>query len=294
MLILENVTKSFDKIKAVQNISFNVHRGSIYGLLGPNGAGKTTIIRMIMNVIQPDSGKIIIENTAFRKVRVRNLGYLPEDRGLYQKRKVREVIHFFGQLKGLSLKEAADHCNYWLNRFEMADQGERKIGELSKGNQQKIQFIVASITFPDLLILDEPFTGLDPVNQLILKDIIKEFRDKGKTVILSTHQMEQVEKLCDHLCLINKGNVVLEGALEKIKEMYGDEQLEIRFRNVPHNIPQELFISYRWNNKTLYGYLQPTVPFKKAVCYFTENFEIEGISHYSPSLEDVFIKLVEA
>ncbi|MCD6235192.1 MAG: ABC transporter [Candidatus Neomarinimicrobiota bacterium] len=293
MLKLEKVTKHFEKVCAVQDVSFQVERGSVYGLLGPNGAGKTTTIRMIMNIIRPDSGTIRIGNGKTGAVNSRNLGYLPEERGLYQKRKIREVIQFFGQLKGLSPKEAAEHCDTWLDRFGMGDQADRKISELSKGNQQKIQFIVASVSFPDLLILDEPFTGLDPVNQIILKDIIREFRDEGKTIVLSTHQMDQVEQLCDHICLINKGRVVLEGALAAIKEEHGDQQIEVRFRSGPGKIPPGLFESYHIQNKILRGYLPESLPFKEAVRRLTDAYDIDGIARYTPSLEDIFIKLVE-
>lgn len=294
MLKLEKVTKHFENVHAVQDVSFQVGRGSVYGLLGPNGAGKTTTIRMIMNIIQPDSGTIRIGNGTSGAVDSRKLGYLPEERGLYQKRKIREVIRFFGQLKGLSLKEAADHCQVWLDRFGMGDQANRKVSELSKGNQQKIQFIVASVSFPDLLILDEPFTGLDPVNQMILKDIIREFRDEGKTIVLSTHQMDQVEKLCDHICLINKGQVVLEGDLASIKEEHGDQQIEVRFRTRPDKIPGGLFKSYHIRDNILRGYLPDHLPFKEAVRRLTDACDIDGIARYSPSLEDIFIKRVEA
>ncbi len=294
MLTLENVTKHFEKVQAVQDVSFHVNRGSVYGLLGPNGAGKTTTIRMIMNIIQPDSGMIRIQNRNSERAGMKDPGYLPEERGLYQKRKIREVIHFFGRLKGLSQKEVSDHCEYWLNRFGMSDQGDRKISELSKGNQQKIQFIVASVTFPDLLILDEPFTGLDPVNQIILKDIIREFRDKGKTIVLSTHQMDQVEQLCDHICLINKGSVILEGPLDTLKEEHGDQQIEIRFREKTDTLPGELFETYQVQGKTIRGHLKDSVTFKDAVRFFTDKHEVDSISRYAPSLEDIFIKLVEA
>ncbi|MGC9512682.1 MAG: ABC transporter ATP-binding protein [Fidelibacterota bacterium] len=294
MLKLEKVTKHFEKVHAVQDVSFQVSRGSVYGLLGPNGAGKTTTIRMIMNIIQPDSGTIRIGDGTSGGTDSRMLGYLPEERGLYQKRKIREVIRFFGQLKGLSLKEAADHCQIWLDRFGMSDQADRKVSELSKGNQQKIQFIVATVSFPELLILDEPFTGLDPVNQIILKDIIREFRDEGKTIVLSTHQMDQVEQLCDHICLINKGQVVLEGALASIKEKHGDQQIEIRFKTRPEKIATGLFKSYDIQNKILRGYLPDDLSFKEAVRRLTDMWDIEGIARYTPSLEDIFIKLVEA
>jgi ABC-2 type transport system ATP-binding protein len=285
MLTLEKVTKQFEKVTAVENISFEVSSGSVYGLLGPNGAGKTTTIRMIMNIIRPDSGKIRIQK--------KKTGYLPEERGLYQKHKIRDVIHFFGRLKGLSPKDTSDNSAYWLDRFGMTDQAERKIIELSKGNQQKIQFIVSAITFPDLLILDEPFTGLDPVNQIILKDVIREFRDAGKAIVLSTHQMDQVEKLCDQICLIDKGRVVFAGPLASIKEAHGDQQVEIRYRETPAIIPAEIFETYQIHNNILRGHLKESVSFKTAVGILMRSGDPVGISRYTPSLEDIFINLVE-
>ena len=293
MLSLENVSKTFDRVTAVEDVSFTAEKGSIYGLLGPNGAGKTTTIRMIMNIIHPDSGSIRINGKSIYDSILFKSGYLPEERGLYQKRKVGEVIHFFAQLKGLAQKEISDNSGHWLNRFNMTDQTERKISELSKGNQQKIQFIVSVISYPELLILDEPFTGLDPVNQIIMKDIIREFRDQGKCIVLSTHQMDQVEQLCDHICLINKGRVIQEGPLKAIRAKHGDQQIEVRYKNTIPIKPEEFFNSYQVQGCTIRGKLKSGFTFRDILHQLSVKGEPESVSQYTPSLEDIFIKLVE-
>ncbi|MFA4922332.1 MAG: ATP-binding cassette domain-containing protein, partial [Candidatus Neomarinimicrobiota bacterium] len=193
MLSLNAVRKVFNKTIAVDDLSFETSQGSTFGLLGPNGAGKTTTIRMIMNIIQPDSGQITFHTKPLEKKDYRRVGYLPEERGLYQKMKLKETVVYLARLKGLSLTDANKRADEYLQRFDLSNYAMRRIQELSKGNQQKVQFIISVIHKPELVILDEPFTGLDPVNQLLLKEIIGELQSQGTTVILSTHQMEQVE-----------------------------------------------------------------------------------------------------
>ena len=229
MLILNGLTKRFDGVHAVKNISFKVEKGDVYGFLGPNGAGKTTTIRMIMGIIQPDSGLIHLNGENINSKGRKNLGYLPEDRGLYQKQKLAEILNYFGMLRGLSSLEAKKRSSMWLERFELGSQGTRKVEELSKGNQQKIQFIISLLHDPDLIILDEPFTGLDPLNQLLLKEIMQEKQKEGKTIIFSTHQMEQVERLCNNICLIDKGELIIEGSLDDIRKKHSNDSVEVRF-----------------------------------------------------------------
>ena len=229
MLILEDLKKSYDGIRAVNDVSFKVEKGDIYGFLGPNGAGKTTTIRMIMGIIHPDSGRIELNGDDINSLNRQHLGYLPEDRGLYQKQKLEETLQYFGLLRGLDNEQARAKALKWLERFDLGEQGNRKIEELSKGNQQKIQFILSLLHDPDLIIMDEPFTGLDPLNQLLLKEIIQEKQDEGKTIIFSTHQMEQVERLCNNICLINQGQIVVEGALEDIRKKHTSDAVEVRF-----------------------------------------------------------------
>lgn len=229
MLILDGLRKQFDGAHAVNNVSFKVDKGDVYGFLGPNGAGKTTTIRMIMGIIHPDKGSIVLNGDDINALGRQNLGYLPEDRGLYQKQRLEEILHYFGSLRGLGKLDAKKKSSIWLERFGLLDQGNRKVEELSKGNQQKIQFILSLLHDPDLIILDEPFTGLDPLNQLLLKEIIQEKQDEGKTIIFSTHQMEQVERLCNNICLIDKGSIVVEGPLKDIRKKHSSDAVEVRF-----------------------------------------------------------------
>jgi ABC-2 type transport system ATP-binding protein len=228
-IALERVTKRFDSLTAVSNLSLRVKQGAVFGLLGPNGAGKTTTLRMIMRVLIPDEGSIQVLGHPASDRTQDLIGYLPEERGLYQRMKVREVLVFLAALKGLAEAEAARRVRAWLERLELAAWSEKKINDLSKGMQQKAQFIAAVIHQPPLLILDEPFAGLDPVNATLIKDIMLELRDQGSTVILSTHRMEQVEMMCDSICLINKGQSVLDGDLRAIKQSYGKNTLRIEY-----------------------------------------------------------------
>lgn len=228
-VVLENVTKRFDSVTAVSDLSLHIKQGAVFGLLGPNGAGKTTTLRMIMRVLIPDEGSIQVLGQAASDRSQDLIGYLPEERGLYPRMKVREVLVFLAALKGLSEAESTRRVRQWLERLELTDWSEKKIIDLSKGMQQKAQFIAAVIHQPPLLILDEPFTGLDPVNAALIKDLMLELRDQGSTIILSTHRMEQVEMMCDTICLINRGRSVLDGDLRAIKQSYGKNTLRIEY-----------------------------------------------------------------
>lgn len=220
-LEIENISKRFGDFYAVKNLSFNIPEASIYGLLGPNGAGKTTTIRMVMNIIIPDEGAIKILGGKMDEEMKQRVGYLPEDRGFYPKMKVGEILLFLADLKGLKRQEARKRIDFWLERFDLADWKQKKVEELSRGMQQKLQFIATVIHQPEIIILDEPFGGLDPINTKLLKDIMLEMRGKGGTIIFSTHRMEQIEMICDNICLINKAESVLEGNLNQIKKQYG-------------------------------------------------------------------------
>ena len=220
-LEIENISKRFGDFYAVKNLSFNIPKASIYGLLGPNGAGKTTTIRMVMNIIIPDEGAIKILDGKMDEGMKQRVGYLPEDRGFYPKMKVGEILLFLADLKGLKRQEARKRIDFWLERFDLADWKQKKVEELSRGMQQKLQFIATVIHQPEIIILDEPFGGLDPINTKLLKDIMLEMRGKGGTIIFSTHRMEQIEMICDNICLINKAERVLEGNLNQIKKQYG-------------------------------------------------------------------------
>jgi len=291
MLQITNLTKQFKKIKAVDNISLEVQKGDIYGFLGPNGAGKTTSIRMIMGIIKPDIGSIKLNGSDINTINRKKLGYLPEDRGLYQKQNLSEILYYFGCLKGLDKKDSKNRANLWLERFYLDDQKRRKIEELSKGNQQKIQFIIALLHDPQLIILDEPFTGLDPVNQILLKEVIKEKQEEGKTIIFSTHQMEQVERLCNNICLINKGHILLEGPLSEIRKSHSEDAIELNFSGKIDNSKLEVFFSdFDLRDNILSGIL------KKKKNEFLEwiipQVSIESFHARVPSLEQIFIKEV--
>lgn len=229
ILKVENVTKTFGNYKAVDNISFSANEGKVFGLLGPNGAGKTTTIRMITNILYPDSGNIEIMGKSSGEGIQNVIGYLPEERGLYKKLKVIDQLIYFAQLKEISKPDAINRAKFWLNKLGAGGWDNKKIEELSKGMQQKVQFIATILHEPPILILDEPFSGFDPINTELLKSVILDLKSQGRTIILSTHVMSQVEQLCDDLVLINKGNVVLSGGLRKIKSSFGKNTVLMEF-----------------------------------------------------------------
>ena len=236
MLEIESITKRYDGVTAVDSLSLVIEPGSIYGLLGPNGAGKTTTLRMIMGIIEPDEGEVRVFGEPLSERIKDGIGYLPEERGLYRKMKVLEHLVFLGQIKGVPAGEARERGKKWLRRLELADWADKTVEALSKGMQQKIQFISTVLHEPKLIILDEPFTGLDPINTQLLKDIIDEMQREGRTVVLSTHLMDQVEKLCKKICLINKGKKVLDGALADIKMSYSRNVVTIGFSGDPAHL----------------------------------------------------------
>ena len=219
-LVVENIAKSYDSHRAVDRISFTIHENDLFGLLGPNGAGKTTTMRMIMNIIVPDSGEIKILGYPFKEKIKNQIGYLPEERGLYPKMKLWSQLQFLGEMKGMTSAAARKSAFEWLERFDLNSWANHRIQELSKGMQQKVQFIGTILHSPDFIIMDEPFAGLDPINTKFLKDILLEMKKQGKAILLSTHLMDQAEKLCDSICLINKGKVVVQGKLADIKKKY--------------------------------------------------------------------------
>jgi ABC-2 type transport system ATP-binding protein len=227
-LVVSNVTKSFDEFIAVNDLSLAVSPGRIFGLIGPNGAGKTTTIRMIVNITAPDSGSIELFGQHITPELQDRIGYLPEERGLYKKMKIIEQLRFFGALKNLKGNALNETIDRWLERVKLTEWKNKKASELSKGMQQKIQFIAAVMHDPDLIILDEPFSGLDPINVELLKEIVLELKATGKTIIFSTHQMEVAEKICDDICLINRSRKVLEGSIRHIKEGFGRNSVALR------------------------------------------------------------------
>jgi ABC-2 type transport system ATP-binding protein len=228
-VVVEGITKRYNSLTAVSDLSLRIRQGAVFGLLGPNGAGKTTTLRMIMRILLPDQGSVRVHGQPVSDHTQDLIGYLPEERGLYPRMQVRKVLVFLAALKGVAEAEAHRRAGEWLERLQLAEWSEKKILDLSKGMQQKVQFIAAILHRPPLLILDEPFAGLDPLNAAAIKDIMLELRNQGSTIILSTHRMEQVEMMCDSICLVNRGRNVLDGDLRAIKQSYGKNTVRIEY-----------------------------------------------------------------
>jgi ABC-2 type transport system ATP-binding protein len=228
-LEVKNLTKRFDSLVAVDRASFEVPEGSIFGLIGRNGAGKTTTIRMMMNIYMPDEGEVNLRSVKIGQLFKNCVGYLPEERGLYKKMKVMDTLNYFAEIKGKSGRDVYKKANEYLKRFELYDRRLSKVEDLSKGNQQKLQFIATILHDPDFIILDEPFSGLDPVNTNLLKDIILEMKERGKVIIFSTHLMDFAEKLCDHLAMIDHGKIILKGKLSEIKAKYAQRNVSLNY-----------------------------------------------------------------
>lgn len=246
---IENVSKVFGEFKAVDNVSFDVRPGCIYGILGPNGAGKTTTIRMINYITIPDQGVITVNGKTAGRETQEIIGYLPEERGLYKKMKVGEQLIYLARLKGMKLNDARASLKFWLERFDAYGWIDKEVSELSKGMQQKIQFIATIAHDPQICIFDEPFSGLDPINSELLKEVILELKAKGKTILFATHRMEQVEQMCDDICLFNRGKVILEGNLSSIKRSFGRNTVNLEFEGDGSFL--EVIEGVRINNKSV-------------------------------------------
>jgi ABC-2 type transport system ATP-binding protein len=288
---LENVTKCYDGVTAVNRVSLQVREGAILGLLGPNGAGKTSTIRMVMNILIPDEGSIRVFGEPVTDQTRRSIGYLPEERGLYPRMEVRSVIVFLAALRGLSQAEAEKRANEWLERLELSDWADRKVRDLSKGMQQKVQFIAAVLHKPRLVILDEPFSGLDPVNAATIKDIMLELRAYGSTIVLSTHLMEQVERMCDSICLINKGHNILDGDLRTIKQSYGKNTVRIEFSGVDSFLSLPAIASVNRFGSGAEVKLKPEADAQEILkAALRAGVRIDRFELLEPSLNDIFIE----
>jgi ABC-2 type transport system ATP-binding protein len=289
----QEVYKSFGDTKAVNGVSFLIPKGCIYGLLGPNGAGKTTSIRIITNILIQDSGTVSINGLSPSPEAQRTIGYLPEERGLYKKMKIGEQLIYLAQLKGLSKQQAEKSMEYWLGRFDASDWTQKELGELSKGMSQKIQFIATIIHDPDIYIFDEPFSGLDPINSETLKEVILELRDKGKTILLATHRMEQIEQMCDDICLFNRGKKVLDGNLRKIKQSFGKNTILMEFEGNAGFLDQlgDVRINNRSTNFAEIRMLDGQSP-QDILTTAINHVNIHKFESVEPSLQEIFISTV--
>jgi ABC-2 type transport system ATP-binding protein len=291
VISLDNVTKSYDGVTAVSGVSLNVREGAILGLLGPNGAGKTSTIRMVMNILVPDEGSIRVFGQPVTGEARRSIGYLPEERGLYPRMDVLSVIVFLAALRGLSEHEAKTRATAWLERLELKDWADKKVRDLSKGMQQKVQFIAAVLHKPKLMILDEPFSGLDPVNAAMVKDIMLELRGQGSTIVLSTHLMEQVERMCDSICLINKGHKILDGDLRAIKQSYGKNTVRIEFSGPDGFLAHPAVASVNRFGTGAELKLKPGADAQEILkAALQSGARIDHFEQLEPSLNDIFIE----
>ena len=294
ILELNSLVKEFDKKKAVDNISFSLNRGEILGLLGPNGAGKTTTIRMIMNIIVPDSGEIKILGKNFNENLKNKIGYLPEERGLYRKLKVMDTIEFFGELKGMKTNDIKNKAEVLLAKFNLLDYKDKKVEELSKGMAQKLQIIITIIHSPELLILDEPFSGLDPVNIEMVKDIILEKKKEGVSIIFSTHLMDFAEKLVDNVVMINKGKKVLDGELTEIKSQFGKRFVKINYEGDSAFLSSLPYIqSFKDYGNEIEIELKNIEDKDKLLKDISSKFSINSFILTEPSLNNIFIRKVK-
>ncbi len=298
LLSLSNLVKHYATQKAVDDISFDIQKGSIFGLLGPNGAGKTTLLRMITGIFYPDGGEIKLDGKHFDPLLdIREIGYMPEERGLYKKMKIGEQALYLAQLRGLSKGEAMERIKYWFEKFEMQSWWNKKVEDLSKGMSQKLQFVITVLHEPKLIILDEPFSGLDPLNANLIKDEIYALAKKGATIIFSTHRMEQVEEICDHIVLVNLGKKILDGTVAEIKQQYKEYIFAIETTNPELVKDNDLFSiidkEEKNTNKVLVK-LNQSVASNEVLKYLIEQqVPIKSYNEVLPSLNDIFIQLVE-
>lgn len=299
----EHITKAFTNHTALDDVSLEVPRGKVYGLLGPNGAGKTTLIRIINHITAPDSGTVFFNGNQLTAADVVNIGYLPEERGLYKKMKVGEQALFFARLKGLSKHDAEQALRQWFERLEISDWWDKKVEELSKGMAQKVQFIVTVLHKPELLIFDEPFSGFDPINANVLKREILKLRDEGATVIFSTHNMSSVEELCDSITLINKSHDILSGSVSELRRRFSDNSMEMRFRGDYASLQAALGSEVasvealppdRDGNLGAKLRLNTSDDMRRVISLANSAIELRGFNELLPSMDDIFIKTVEA
>jgi len=297
ILELQNLRKYFATQKAVDNISLTIEQGQIFGLLGPNGAGKTTLIRMITGIFYPDEGEIIFDGKKFDPINdISKIGYMPEERGLYKKMKIGEQTEYLAQLKGLKKSEATKKIKEWFVKFDMQTWWNKKVEDLSKGMQQKLQFVTTVLHEPKLIILDEPFSGLDPVNSNLIKDEIYNLAQRGATIIFSTHRMEQVEEICNHIALVNKGQKILDGTVKQVKQDFKENLFKVSFTDklLSEHLAIHLFEVKEKGDNDVVIKVDPGYSNNDVLQYFiSKGLHIASFNEILPSLNDIFIKLVQ-
>lgn len=296
LLEAKHLKKYYATQKAVDDISFSVEEGTIFGLLGPNGAGKTTLLRMITGILYPDEGEIFFEGKKFEPLKdVEKIGYMPEERGLYKKMKIGEQAIYLAQLKGLSKQTATKQIREWFTKLEMESWWNKKVEDLSKGMQQKLQFVTTVIHHPKLIILDEPFSGLDPVNSNVIKDEIFRLAKNGATIIFSTHRMEQVEEICDQIILVNKGQKILDGTVKNVKQEFKQNLFRVGFSTMPLHINNSAFTIIKHNDdySLVVKINEGFVPNDVLRYFLQSDAEIVSFNEVLPSLNEIFIELVE-
>lgn len=298
---IQNVTKRFSNHLALNKISFSINKGVVFGLLGPNGAGKTTLIRILNQITAPDSGDILFEGHPIKRTDIERIGYLPEERGLYKKMKVGEQALYLAQLKGLSKEEAIKRLHYWFKKFEISYWWERKVEELSKGMQQKVQFITTIIHQPEFLIFDEPFSGFDPINANLMKEEILELKKKGATIILSTHNMASVEEICDDIVLINNAELILEGNLAEIKTATKLNHFQVVVDDIDSDILNLLPAEYEMlGTEKMNGYTLFTMKISQNATpnqllqFFIGHASVHSFKEILPSMNEIFIDKVNS
>lgn len=295
ILELRELKKYFATQKAVDGISFNVEQGGIFGLLGPNGAGKTTLLRMITGIFYPDSGEIIFNGKKFDAMKdSRHIGYMPEERGLYKKMSIGDQAVYLARLKGLSKEEAITNIKKWFVKFGMETWWNKKVEDLSKGMSQKLQFVTTVLHNPSLVILDEPFSGLDPVNSNLIKDEIFNMAKNGSTIIFSTHRMEQVEEICNHIVLVNKGHKILDGTVNNVKQEFKENIFSVGVEASAEQLHTNLFELVKHQPSQILLKLSDNTRPNDILTYFiNKNLQVNSFHEVLPSLNDIFIKLVE-
>ena len=292
LLSVKDVVKKYGDYTALNKVSVSVPKSSIYGLLGPNGAGKTTLMRIINQITAPDSGSVMFNGENLNKEHIKDIGYLPEERGLYKKMKVGEQALYLAQLKGMSYTEAIKKLKFWFEKLQITHWWSKRVEELSKGMAQKIQFVVTVIHKPKLLIFDEPFSGFDPINAAIIRQEILQLRDNGTTIIFSTHRMESVEEICHHIALINKSKTILEGTIESIKQQFTNNSYEIVTEKSELD-DTDLYNVISFKKYTFNILLKNGVNGKEALQYINTNYEVLSFKKESPSMEEIFIKSIK-